>query len=495
MSYSQIQTYPINAPSLGSSELEALAQLWKDKKANLEQSGSYQQFIRKLQREWAIETGIIERLYTWDRGVTLVLIEQGIDASIIAHHSGMNRQQAEDVKLIIDDQEEIVDGLFTFVKGEQPLTEHYVRSLQQKFTEHQDTTDALTSDGRIVKIPLLKGQYKQQPNNPKRTDGSVHYYCPPEITTDEMQRLVEWFNDPANAEHPIEVKAAWLHHRFTQIHPFQDGNGRVARALASLVFLKHGLFPLVIRDQERTEYIEALEKADAGDLHPLSKLFAQRQRDSILKAIGLQQQVEQSGHAAQIMQSALQLLKDKYSAAKVEVYKVYEFADTLMHQAHDQMRQLSNTLNPQLVAATPPGKQAYTSRSSCADKDSPNKHYFYREIIEMAQPHRFDYYANVDVYKSWCRLAIQSGIAFEYVISIHGFGYGETGVLTASAFSFQKIKDEDGMSQNIGLQPACIDLFQFNYSEKREDIEVRFNEWMEASVTMAFTHWRRLIAS
>ena len=33
-----------------------------------------------------------------------------------------------------------------------------------------------------------------------------------------------------------EIEATWLHHRFTQIHPFQDGNGRVARALASLVF-------------------------------------------------------------------------------------------------------------------------------------------------------------------------------------------------------------------------------------------------------------------
>jgi hypothetical protein len=166
MSYSQIQPYPSNAKALGSSELEALAQLWKDKKANLEQSGSYQQFIRKLQREWAIETGIIERLYTWDRGVTLVLIEQGIDASIIAHHAGMNRQQAEDVKLIIEDQREIVEGLFTFVKGEQPLTEHYIRSLQQKFTEHQNTRTPQThlrAMGGSSKFRCSKGNTNSSP--------------------------------------------------------------------------------------------------------------------------------------------------------------------------------------------------------------------------------------------------------------------------------------------------------------------------------------------
>ena len=45
---------------------------------------------------------------------------------------------------------------------------------------------------------------------------------------------------------PVEVEAAWLHHRFTQIHPYQDGNGRVARALASLLFIKAGWFPVVV---------------------------------------------------------------------------------------------------------------------------------------------------------------------------------------------------------------------------------------------------------
>lgn len=72
----------------------------------------------------------------------------------------------------------------------------------------------------------------------------------------------------AESTYSPEVRSAWLHHRFTQIHPFQDGNGRVARALASLVFLREGLFPLVVRESDRVEYIGALETADAGDCHP-----------------------------------------------------------------------------------------------------------------------------------------------------------------------------------------------------------------------------------
>ena len=45
------------------------------------------------------------------------------------------------------------------------------------------------------------------------------------------------------------MEAAWLHHRFVQIHPFQDGNGRIARALSTLIFVKAGWFPLVVRDR------------------------------------------------------------------------------------------------------------------------------------------------------------------------------------------------------------------------------------------------------
>ena len=59
-----------------------------------------------------------------------------------------------------------------------------------------------------------------------------------------MDNLVKWYNS-YDKEDPLLV-AAWLHHRFTQIHPFQDGNGRVARVLTTMVMLKAGLLPLVV---------------------------------------------------------------------------------------------------------------------------------------------------------------------------------------------------------------------------------------------------------
>jgi len=87
-----------------------------------------------------------------------------------------------------------------------------------------------------------------------------------------MDRLIELHQEHLSKEITPEVEAAWLHHRFIQIHPFQDGNGRMARTLASLVFLRVGWFPLVIHRDDRDVYIDALEEADRGDLNPLIQL-------------------------------------------------------------------------------------------------------------------------------------------------------------------------------------------------------------------------------
>jgi len=96
MEYTKIKEIT-NAEGLSSSELKALSKLWNSKKEQLRDSDECSLFLKKIQREWAIETGIIERLYTWDRGITELLIEHGIDAAQISHTSGINRKDADNI--------------------------------------------------------------------------------------------------------------------------------------------------------------------------------------------------------------------------------------------------------------------------------------------------------------------------------------------------------------------------------------------------------------
>jgi len=67
----------------------------------------------------------------------------------------------------------------------------------------------------------------------------------------------------------------------------------------------------VIRDADRKDYIDALEAADHGDLKPLVAIFTKRQKETILHALGLEQQVQQSRYADQIISSVLGTLKDR----------------------------------------------------------------------------------------------------------------------------------------------------------------------------------------
>lgn len=489
MYYKNITPFPEDS-SCNFPELRALSDVWLEKKTELESSGAYKEFIKKMQREWAIETGIIERLYTWDRGVTEALIEQGIESSIISHKSGMTTNEAHNIKTIIDDHLNIVEGLFSYIKGDTSLSEHFIRGLQAQFTAHQDFTDAITATGQKVKISLLKGEYKRSPNNPKRTDGSLHFYCPPEFVNDEMQKLINFFRDSEKKYEP-EVRAAWLHHRFTEIHPFQDGNGRVARALASLVFLQAGLFPLVIRESDREVYIESLEQADDGNLTPLITFFARRQRDSILKALGLEQQVQQNNHVDQVLTSALQLLQTKYSYEKDKIFKVYEHAKKLQIFTESKLNEISYNLDKELRQLRLPGRRVFSARSNHARIDDDNKAFFQKQIIDIAN--NFDYFANLEKYRSWTRVTIITEHDFDFVISMHGYGYRESGIMAASAFTYIKGIREEGGTEPVNLRPASTDLFQFNYAESYENTESRYSEWLDSALAIGMAEWKKTL--
>jgi hypothetical protein len=76
---------PAKPIELTTGELEALQLVWSEQQAVLGESGDLDEFYQRLRREWSIETGIIEGVYRIDSGTTRILIERGIDASLIPH--------------------------------------------------------------------------------------------------------------------------------------------------------------------------------------------------------------------------------------------------------------------------------------------------------------------------------------------------------------------------------------------------------------------------
>lgn len=281
--WKEISGLPADLEPFRDRELESLQQVWNDRKEAIGDSESVNNFSLQLAREWAIETGIIEDVYTLDRDITQTLIERGIYSSYIPHDA--TNHDPELVARTIQGHAEVLEGLFAFVRGERELTVGYVKELHAALLRYQDMVVVFDQFGNKFAVVLQKGAYKTQPNNPRRPDGSFHEYCPPEHVASEMDRLIAMHREHENRRVKPHIEAAWLHHAFTQIHPFQDGNGRVARTLASLVFIKSGFFPLVIHREIRERYIDALELADHGQLGSLVSLFSRVQKSALTKAI------------------------------------------------------------------------------------------------------------------------------------------------------------------------------------------------------------------
>jgi Fic family protein len=74
--------------------------------------------------------------------------------------------------------------------------------------------------------------------------------------------------------HPVEF-AALLHKRFVCIHPFIDGNGRIARLLMNTALIQDGYMPAVIPPILRREYMSLLEQAHTDD-RPFMDFVAER---------------------------------------------------------------------------------------------------------------------------------------------------------------------------------------------------------------------------
>ena len=471
-----ISDYEVDPRRLADKELAALSSVWVEQQAQLVESSSVAKFTERLKREWAIETGLIERLYVWDRGITELLIEHGVNAALIPHRSTSAPEKAV---ALIHDQRDAIESLFVFVSGQRTLSASYIKGLHSLFTRNQDSVEGRDQFERRAILPLIRGDYKQQPNNPMRPDGRLHAYCPPEHVAAEMDRLVSMHLQHTDVA--PEVEAAWLHHRFAQIHPFQDGNGRIARALATLIFIKARWLPLVVRDVERKDYIEALELADGGDLRPLVAFFAKLQRREFINALGIARDVKEAMRVDARIEAIKQRLADRRGALEREWQGAIANAERLHFVADERLQEICSLLRDALA-----GADDFTFFVDEGGRQDSRGHWFQREIVSTAKELR--YYANTRHYRSWLRLVMKDGSEAQMLISFHCIGFQFQGVLACSATWFRRVPDDVG-KETEGVSALSDEVFQINYKEPRGELELRYRDWLEAVIERGLALW------
>jgi Fic family protein len=97
-------------------------------------------------------------------------------------------------------------------------------------------------------------------------------------------KSVNTLRDP-DALTPLPERLAHVHNMFERIHPFLDGNGRTGRLLLNLILVRLGYPPAIIFKNERTKYLSAMRKADAGDLGPMGELIARSVTNNLYRFV------------------------------------------------------------------------------------------------------------------------------------------------------------------------------------------------------------------
>lgn len=140
------------------------------------------------------------------------------------------------------------------------------------------------------------GHWKKQPNYLLTPTGEKLEFLPPEEVPAAMNELINWANNQLHQNklnrhnkkkynlHPLAIACAF-HKRFIEIHPFGDGNGRMARILMNLILMQQGYMPAIVYLEQRQEYYRALNTSTFEDISPLASYIGQNLMKSMQLAI------------------------------------------------------------------------------------------------------------------------------------------------------------------------------------------------------------------
>lgn len=144
-----------------------------------------------------------------------------------------------------------------------PLTETFIRQLHHTLLREDYTMYRQLPDGTTTSYVIHAGVYKTRPNSVITVTGERFEYASPEETPALMTDLVEWYNmEEQKAElSPVEL-AAVFHYRYIRIHPFEDGNGRIARLLVNYILTRHHYPMIVVKSKDKERYLTALNRCD-----------------------------------------------------------------------------------------------------------------------------------------------------------------------------------------------------------------------------------------
>jgi len=145
-----------------------------------------------------------------------------------------------------------------------PFGEKLIKEFQRCLTQN-------TYDTRRWQLGERPGEYKHH----DYVTGREEIGAAPEEVQEEMAELLAEFSEVP--ERNALTAAAYFHAKFENIHPFADGNGRTGRLAMNYLLVTHDHPPVIIHEEDRREYYDALEAWDSGqNLDPLRRFLKEQ---------------------------------------------------------------------------------------------------------------------------------------------------------------------------------------------------------------------------
>ncbi|RZM29594.1 MAG: Fic family protein [Pedobacter sp.] len=155
----------------------------------------------------------------------------------------------------------VLDLVFENFESEQ-ITENNIKRLHKELMKNS----AQWADD----VYYDPGNYKIFENRTYRSSGKEHLYADPGKVHMEMKLLIEETNKALIQNsldfqfHPLTIASRFHFILLNQIHPFGDGNGRIARIFMNLILLKKGYPPIFVKEVDRREYLECFLKEESN---------------------------------------------------------------------------------------------------------------------------------------------------------------------------------------------------------------------------------------
>ena len=247
----------------------------QERLTDLKRNPQFREKLDKLKILWGIDNGKIEGLYDLSHETTKQLMKKGMGFDIIYHDNedqilkfmtnGDRMERASEIQSIIEDNISVFEELETFIKHDLEMSSSMIKNVHTLFTKNARFLLNIDKSIHLIR----RGKYKLFPNFIKNSDGNLILFSPPSRVSQLVDDLITEIQILINSGvNPIEI-SAFFHVNFIQIHPFSDGNGRVARAFTSLILLRNGLLPFNVFKEVKGIYIDCLESArDKQDYRP-----------------------------------------------------------------------------------------------------------------------------------------------------------------------------------------------------------------------------------